>query len=96
MLKGISRDRSIHFRNWQSALVASMAILHLFILAPLALADEEPPPQDEVPCSWTGVKCCWTDLCECCPRDGKETGKQLDGPPRCGNVPGSRSRAVSR
>lgn len=82
MLSGIRLGGSIRLRNWQSAIVANTVILCIFILAPVALADEENPPEDEVPCSWTGVKCCWTeDLCECCPRDGKETGKQIEGPP---------------
>ena len=38
-------------------------------------ADQSP---QEVNCSWTGVKCCFTNLCECCPRDGKGAGKAND------------------
>lgn len=37
-----------------------------------AWADQLP---EDVECSWTGVKCCFTERCECCPRGGKPTGK---------------------
>ena len=41
-----------------------------------AAADQKPGTPRGEPCSWGGIKCCFSDgECECCPRGGKGAGK---------------------
>lgn len=69
-----------HRTHLGSLALAAVLASFLPIFFSMARAEDENQPQEDVPCTWGEVKCCFTDLCECCPREGKGTGKTLDEP----------------
>lgn len=73
-----ARERS-HRSTWYLRILLSLTILTAGFIADGrdAWADQDPPREVEN-CSWGGVKCCFTDLCECCSRGGKGDGKLSD------------------